>query len=135
MRDFVNRLGNLFMPALLRSPLHFLVSGSLMLITFTGRKSGKQYTTPVQYKKIDDSVIVFTRRDRVWWKNLRGGAPVMLRIGGRNWHGTTRTITADENRALMLERAQVMYPRLPQTAREDIVAQSVLIQIQLTLPA
>src|SRR5262249_17743027 len=35
--------------ALLRSPVHGLMSKSLMLITFTGRKSGRRYTTPVRY--------------------------------------------------------------------------------------
>ena len=44
MRFFM-RLGNLFVASMLRSPLHGLLSGSVMLITVTGRKSGRRYTT------------------------------------------------------------------------------------------
>ena len=40
---------NPFMVWLLRSPLHKLASKNTLLITFTGRKSGKKYTTPVNY--------------------------------------------------------------------------------------
>ena len=37
---------NPIMKGLLRSPLHGLMSGSLMLITYAGRKTGKPYTIP-----------------------------------------------------------------------------------------
>ena len=96
MRKFINSLGNIFMPALLRSPLHFLASGSIMLISFTGRKSGKSYTTPVQYLRENDIVTVFTRRDRVWWKNLRGGAPVSLHLRGREIQGVAEPVAEDK---------------------------------------
>ncbi len=43
-----------------RSPLHFLVSKSIMLITFTGRKTGNRYTTPISYLPEGDTVTVFT---------------------------------------------------------------------------
>jgi len=71
------------MRLLLRSPLHGLVSGSLMLITFTGRKSGRRYTTPVRYVRSGDVVRCFTSAQNSWWRNLKGGAPVTLRIRGR----------------------------------------------------
>ena len=65
---------------LLRSPLHGVVSDSLMLITFTGRKSGREYTTPVGYHEFNDGLIVFTHSG--WWRNLRGGTEVTLRLKG-----------------------------------------------------
>jgi hypothetical protein len=37
------------MKALLRSPLHRLLDGTLVLLTYTGRKTGKQYTIPIGY--------------------------------------------------------------------------------------
>jgi deazaflavin-dependent oxidoreductase (nitroreductase family) len=74
----VNRMVRL----MLESPLHAAASGSLMLITFTGRKSGKTYTTPVRYLERDGVVWAFTSLDTKWWRNLEGGAPVRLRIGG-----------------------------------------------------
>lgn len=74
---------NPMMRILLRSPLHFVQSKSLMLITFTGRKSGRRFTTPVRYVRVGDTVRCFTSPANRWWRNLRGGADVSLRIAGR----------------------------------------------------
>lgn len=68
------------MRLLLRSPLHSLMSSSLMLITYTGRKSGKVHTTPVRYLRMNNSIQCFTSPDTQWWRNLRGGAEVTLTI-------------------------------------------------------
>ena len=53
-----------------------------MLITFTGRKSGRIYTTPVRYIRIGTTVRCFTSAENQWWRNLRGGADVVLRLEG-----------------------------------------------------
>ena len=53
-----------------------------MLITFTGRRSGKVFTTPVRYMETDGTVRCFTSAENQWWRNLRGGADVILRING-----------------------------------------------------
>lgn len=71
---------NPLMAFLLRSPLHGLVSDSLMLIRFTGRRSAREYTTPVGYHRFGDGLVVFTHSD--WWRNLRGGASVSLLLRG-----------------------------------------------------
>jgi hypothetical protein len=73
---------NPMMRILLRSPLHFALSKSLMLITFTGKKSGRRFTTPVRYVRVGDTVRCFTSPENLWWRNLRGGAAVSLRIEG-----------------------------------------------------
>ena len=69
---------------LLKSPLHIFCSKSLMLITFTGRKSQRKFTTPVRYVSEAGVVRCFTSRENQWWRNIRGGASVKLRIEGRN---------------------------------------------------
>jgi hypothetical protein len=74
---------NPMMRMLLRSPLHFVQSKSLMLITFKGRKSGRLFTTPVRYVRVGDKVRCFTSVENLWWRNLRGGAAVSLRIEGK----------------------------------------------------
>lgn len=73
---------NPLMKPLLRSPLHGFVSDSLLLITFSGRKSGRTYTTPVGYEELDGTLFVTSQTDRVWWRNLRGGAEVSVRLRG-----------------------------------------------------
>ena len=70
------------MRVMLRSPIHRLWSRSLMLITFTGRRSGRSYTTPVRYLRIGTTVRCYTSAENQWWRNLRGGADVVLRIEG-----------------------------------------------------
>lgn len=85
---------NRTMKFVLRSPLHGMVDKQILLITFTGRKSGKTYTTPVSYSQSGDQVVIFTHAN--WWKNLRGGAPVSLRIRGRELQGTAAPIAEDK---------------------------------------
>lgn len=70
--------GNGFMSWVLRSPFHGLLSKGMMLITVTGRKTGRKYTTPVGFFREDGYLWVLTSRNRTWWKNLQGGAPVSL---------------------------------------------------------
>ena len=76
---------NRTMKFVLRSPMHGLVDKQILLITFTGRKSGKTYTTPVSYSQSGDQVVIFTHAD--WWKNLRGDAPVSVHIRGQELQG------------------------------------------------
>lgn len=68
---------------LLRSPVHGFFSDSLMLITFTGRRSGRSYTTPVRYVQDGEVIRCYTSAENQWWRNLRGGADVELRVRGK----------------------------------------------------
>ena len=77
---------------LLRSPLHALMSDSVLLLTFEGRRSGRTYTTPVSHIRYGEDVILVAARDHSWWKNPRGGAPVRLRISGRNEEGVAEAL-------------------------------------------
>lgn len=86
----VNRAMKFF----LRSPLHGLVSKTILLISFTGCKSGKTYTTPVSYSQVGDEVFIFTHA--TWWKNLCGGAPVTLRIKGHEFYGRAEVVADDK---------------------------------------
>jgi len=84
-RSFLNwqKLYNPFVIFLLRSPLYSLVGKNMMLITVTGRKSGKRYTTPVSSIPNGETLLVISLKDRTWWKNLRGGAEVTVSLQGR----------------------------------------------------
>jgi hypothetical protein len=67
-----------------------------MLITFTGWKSGQEYTIPVNYfltEEGDHEILLTTsKRERTWWRNLRDGAKVHLLIGGKSLLATARAI-------------------------------------------
>ena len=93
-RSTVPPLLNHFMSAVLRSPLHPMASRSVMLITFTGRKSGKTYTTPISYARDGDLVTAFTGAR--WWRNLEGGAPVTLFIKRQELQGWALPVAEDK---------------------------------------
>ncbi len=117
---------------LLRSPLHGLVSGMYALITFVGQKSGRTYTTPVQYKQFGQTLKFVTRRSRVWWKNLRGGAPVTVRLRGQDQPGRAEEAPADDAAALAAEILTVYAPVVSAAAAAQMAPESVVIHIALT---
>jgi uncharacterized protein YbjT (DUF2867 family) len=84
--DVAYEIVNPVMSRLLQSPLHSLVSDSIMLLTFTGSKTGEEYTTPVGYWVKDGHLIVTTQSP--WWRNLRGGQPVSMRVRGQHREGS-----------------------------------------------
>lgn len=85
-----HRVLNRIVSFILRSPLHRLLSGNLMLLTFTGRKSGNAFTIPVTYLQTDRQIIVFSNQK--WWQNLRGGATVRMRLRGQQVAGRAEPV-------------------------------------------
>jgi hypothetical protein len=85
MNASVNRV----VRALLRSRWHGLLSRRLLLITVTGRRTGREHTFPVGYTE-DDGVIrigVAAPAQKRWWRNLVDGAPVRLWVRGAERSG------------------------------------------------
>jgi hypothetical protein len=84
-----NRSGNQVVVLLLRSPLHPLVSKRLTLITVTGRRTGREHTLPVAYQQRAEglTIPVMWPERKLWWRNLRDGAPVVLRLRGADRTG------------------------------------------------
>jgi hypothetical protein len=74
---------------LLRSPLHPLLDWGLMLITVTGRRSGRVYTIPVGYQCDGDALVVLVSKPsrKQWWRNYRNAGPIGVLLRGRAAHG------------------------------------------------
>ncbi len=90
--------------ALLRSPLHRLVSKHLMLLTFSGRRTGSTYTIVVGRHEVNGALVVPTgTTGRRWRLNLRGGAPVVVTIEGRCRHGRGKLVEDPEEVARLHE--------------------------------
>ncbi|MDX1512001.1 MAG: hypothetical protein R3249_11680 [Nitriliruptorales bacterium] len=87
--------------ALVQSPLHRLVSDRIAVISYTGRRSGKQYTLPAFYRDKGAylTVAVGWPDEKVWWHNFTGeGGPVDVVVKGRHLTGhavATRNGTDD----------------------------------------
>jgi hypothetical protein len=103
---------NPIMQALLRSPLHPLVSKNMMLMTHTGRMIGKSYMTPMNYFSIDGTLYTISTRERVWWRNLRRSAEVILRLKGQDVPARTESIEDLNEVAQALVQTFQANPRL-----------------------
>jgi deazaflavin-dependent oxidoreductase (nitroreductase family) len=99
---------------ILRSPLHGMLSKNTMLVTVTGRKSGKPITTPVSYVRIGDVLSVTSFRHRTWWRNLRGSAPVTIRLQGQDLRATGEVI---EDEAGVAAGLMAHLQKVPEYAR------------------
>ena len=93
--------GNDFVKFFLRTPLHVFM-GNTMLITVTGRKTGKKYTTPVGFYRDEDVLWILSSRDRTWWRNVSGGADVEMHIRGKDVTGFAEAVMDEETVASQL---------------------------------
>ena len=94
---------------LLRSPLRRFGDKHTLLLTVTGRKTGKSYTFPVSYIRDNETLLIMTHKTRTWWKNLLTGASVTVFVGGHEFPATGKT-TSDTDlvaKALLLFLQQV----------------------------
>lgn len=100
------------MRLLLRSPLHFLVSGSLLLITYEGRRTGRRYTTPLRYVREGKVIRCFTSGSTLWWRNLEGGKEVSVRVAGKDGKYLAEIIKDDKQTLRAeLEKYLVQFPQ------------------------
>lgn len=101
----INRCVNPAVRALLRSPLHPLLSKRLMLISVTGRRSGEVHTFPVGYTANPTNVIVGVGApsQKVWWRNLEAPSDVELLIKGESRRGSGRAIETDAGVTVEIE--------------------------------
>jgi deazaflavin-dependent oxidoreductase (nitroreductase family) len=112
---FMNHIYNPIVRWLLQSPFHASLSKDVLLIAFTGKKSGKEYITPVQYAR-DGSVVwivVGWPENKRWWRNLVGGATVCLCLN-RQWvSGTALVFDGESGRQGVIEGLRVMSAKYP----------------------
>jgi hypothetical protein len=81
-RARIMRAINVPMRAVLGLPFPTPLSANLMLISYTGRKTGKAYRQPVSY--VRDGSTLLTPGGGRWTLNLGGGRPVRIRLRGRD---------------------------------------------------
>ena len=72
-----------------------LVRRHLTQVTYTGRRSGRTFSTPVGYRRTGDVVTIGVRLPdaKSWWRNFTGeGAPLTLELddADRTGHAVAR---------------------------------------------
>jgi hypothetical protein len=110
---FCNRLVNPVVRFVLRSPLHRLLSGSLVILTYQGRKTGRWCSLPCLYARDGQDLYIIPGQPhrKVWWRNLRQPTPVRLRLQGRDLEGTATASSDPEAVAAGLRRYLARYPK------------------------
>jgi hypothetical protein len=77
----VLRVVNPILGFLLRTPLAGPARKQLMVLSFTGRKTGRPYSIPVSAHLIDHDLYALTGAP--WKQNFRGGAPARVVYDGK----------------------------------------------------
>ncbi|HEY6073875.1 MAG TPA: nitroreductase family deazaflavin-dependent oxidoreductase [Anaerolineales bacterium] len=106
-------IGNTFVSFLLHTPLRSLF-GDTMVITVTGRKTGKHYSAPVGFFEDGNRLWVMSSRDRTWWRNVRGGACVELYLKGHEIQGMAEVV---DDQLAVEERLEAYLHAIPTAAR------------------
>lgn len=79
------KISNFFVASIINTPLHPMLGKSLAVITVTGSRTGKRYSTPVNVMRDGEIFTVVSLRDRTWWRNLRGGNQGQIRVAGKQF--------------------------------------------------
>ena len=77
----VLRIVNPALAFLLRTPLAGPARKQLMVLSFTGRKTGRPYSIPLSAHLIDHDLYALT--DKPWKQNFRDGAPAQVVYNGK----------------------------------------------------
>src|SRR5262245_5112617 len=77
----VLRLVNPALDLLLQTPLVGSLRKQLMVLRFSGRKSGRPYSVPLSAHMIDNELYALT--GAAWKQNFRGGAPAKVLYDGK----------------------------------------------------
>ena len=85
----------------------------VLLLTTTGRKSGKPKTAPLLYLQEGDSYVVVASKggmaeNPLWFKNLEANPRVEIEVGNRKLAATARRAT-DAEKATLWPRLVAMY--------------------------
>ena len=115
------RMVNVPMRAVLRLPFPTPLSANLMLVAYTGVKSGRAYLQPVSYAGDGDTLL--TPGGGRWTLNLKGSRPVRLRLRGRTVPAHADLVSDPAEVERLLEVIAVENPRamrfLPIPRRPD----------------
>ena len=108
---------------LLGSPLHFLLSGSVCVVEYRGRMTGRRIATPAQYVRDGDDVIIFvgSPQRKSWWRNFNteDGHDVDLLVR-REWLPMRgRAIVGCDEPEAIKPLLAIYFQRFPKAARSQ----------------
>lgn len=90
-----------------------IIGRVILLLTTTGRKTGRRRVTPLQYEEIDGLIYIGSARgtESDWYKNLEADPEVEVRVRNRRFLGRAETVTDPDRLADFLEYRLKTRPR------------------------
>jgi hypothetical protein len=76
------RVVNPILRSLLRTPVMGAARNQLMVLSFTGRKTGRRYSIPVSAHRIDN--VLYALTGAPWKRNFRNGATADVLLDGKS---------------------------------------------------
>jgi len=91
-----------------------LIGRIILLLTTTGRKSGKKRVTPLQYELIGSDYYLGAARglQADWVRNIQSDPHVDIRVGGKHFQGFAEVVTDISKFADFLEVRLERHPRM-----------------------
>ena len=91
-----------------------LIGRIILLLTTTGRKSGKKRVTPLQYEKIGTEYYLGAARGLKadWVRNIQADPQVEVRVGAKHFIGTAEVIDDPVKFADFMEVRLERHPRM-----------------------
>jgi deazaflavin-dependent oxidoreductase (nitroreductase family) len=116
---FMNKFVNPMVRLILRSPLHGLMSGSLLIISCCGRKTGREYSLPVQYAQAGNIIYIVPGMpgQKTWWRNLIEAAPVKLTLRGKRLEGNAVVLKPEAEADEIMAGFDLFLRRFPAMAK------------------
>ena len=114
---WIFKVANPLVKALLRSPLHGIASRNVALLHFRGRKSGREFVTPLSYVRENGTVSLLSAHSTRWWMNLREeDTPVSIEIA-RDAYGQGKALGWGQRSAT---RTREALPHRPSSRRQGL---------------
>jgi deazaflavin-dependent oxidoreductase (nitroreductase family) len=91
-----------------------LVGRVILLLTTTGRRSGKKRVTPLQYERIGEDYYVGAARGLKadWVRNIQSDSRIEVRAGAKHFHGTAEVVNDPSKFADFMEVRLERHPRM-----------------------
>lgn len=110
------RLGNPVARGILGSRAHRLLSGSLIVLEYEGRKSGRTFAIPLRYAEVADSRLVALAVEpgrKQWWRSFVEPRPAVVLHRGQR-HGVLGTLAGGTARDEARDAYAARYPNSAQ---------------------
>ena len=111
---------NATMRGVLRSPFSRLVDRGIMLLTVTGRRTGRRFTFPVQY--VEDGEVLWVMSgagpEKTWWHNIVDGTQVGVLLRRHAFTGTAEIATYASDPATVFDGVHRYASRFPKFAKK-----------------